>query len=140
MGDSITTLPFSANASLLFDDVLTEFQNDKRDKSCAPGESAVRLRHLQAFLHLHNIKTLQDISHHVLRGYKLYLKGRDLTPVTVNDYMTMAKTFFAWCVRQELLESDPTSKWDRTPEPRREIEVLDRTEVAAMLGVVRMRR
>jgi len=58
----------------------------------------------------------------------------------VNDYMTMAKTFFAWCVRQELLESDPTSKWDRTPEPRREIEVLDRTEVAAMLGVVRMRR
>jgi site-specific recombinase XerD len=55
----------------------------------------------------------------------------------VNDYMTMAKTFFSWCVRQELLQSDPTSKWDRTPEPRREIKVLDRTEVAAMLGVVK---
>jgi hypothetical protein len=62
MGDSITTLPFSANASLLFDDVLTEFQNDKRDKSFARRENLrYGLRHLQAFLDLHNVKTLQDI-------------------------------------------------------------------------------
>ena len=81
---------------------------------------------------------MQDISHHALRGYKFYLKGRDLTSVTVNDYVTMAKTFFTWCVRQELLLSDPTSKWDRTPEPRREIEVLDRTEVCAVLYRLRL--
>jgi len=81
---------------------------------------------------------MQDISHHALRGYKFYLKGRDLTSVTVNDYVTMAKTFFTWCVRQELLLSDPTSKWDRTPEPRREIEVLDRTEVCAVLYRIRL--
>ncbi len=88
MEKGTATLPIPSTASLLFTEVLTEFQNDKRDKSFSRQENLRYGLHLEAYLHLHHIKLLEEITHHSLRGYKLYLKGTGLSAVSVNDYMT----------------------------------------------------
>jgi hypothetical protein len=81
---------------------------------------------------------MQDISHHVLRGYKLYLKGRDLTSVAVNDYNDDGQDLLRVVRPPRTPPIGPNVEWDRTPEPRREIEVLDRTEVCAVLYRLRL--
>lgn len=84
MDQATASLPFPATASLLFTDVLTEFQNDKRDKSYSRQENLrYGLRHLEHYFHLHGLKLLGQTTHHALRGYKLYLKGRGLSAVSV---------------------------------------------------------
>lgn len=53
---------------------------------------------------------LADVTSHTIKRYMVHLQDRGLTDHSQHDYARPAKTFLAYCVRDELLEKSPFDK------------------------------
>jgi integrase/recombinase XerC/integrase/recombinase XerD len=77
---------------------------------------------------------IEEIDAGVLRGWLATLTG--LAPATQARKQAALAAFCAWCVRQELLDTDPTAHLDRMTVPDREPRGVDPARVEAVLAAI----
>jgi integrase/recombinase XerC/integrase/recombinase XerD len=82
----------------------------------------------------HHVGGVEEIDAGVLRGWSATLSG--LAPATRARKQAALAAFCAWCVRQELLDADPTARLDRTTVPDREPRGVDPARVEAVLAAI----
>jgi site-specific recombinase XerD len=105
-----------------------------------------RLGHLVRWLQEQGVSDLEDVTATHLRAFVVHLQQMPayqihpnkhstdarLSPQTVHGYVRALRAFFAWCVGEDLLKSDPARRVARPKLPRYLIPTFQPEHLAAM--------
>ena len=62
------------------------------------------------FIEIKDSKELNEINHHILRSWIVFLSESDLENKSINRKLASLRTFFKWCLKQELIIQNPSLK------------------------------
>lgn len=77
---------------------------------------------------------LENLTLARLREYYLFLKGKDLSSVTLQSYIRALRSFLTWCYREDYIPVNLSDKFRLPKARRKEIDTLTDTEVRALLA------
>lgn len=122
---------------LLFCDILKEFVFDceirKISKRTLKSYRNTNQRFLNYLESEFNILELESLNHQHIRKYLMFLVNKGLTEIYVNSVLKCIRAFFAYCVKEEYVKSNPCLKVDWQREPKVLITTFTDQEVLKML-------
>ena len=112
-----------------------QFLVDAKIRGVSPATSRSYECHLKPFIDyskLRNIK-LTDATSRDLKDFIASQQEKELSPVTINDYIRTFRHFFRWMVSEGLRDKDPSAGIKKIREPKREKPVLQPKEIKMLL-------
>jgi len=101
---------------------------------------AQNLDALSDYCRKHDVKRPRELTHRVLRGFLVELKGRGLKKASIARYMSAVRAFTRFLVREGALPADPTRAL-RTPIHRRPLPVhLAESDITRLIEATRTMR
>ena len=98
---------------------------------------------LKAFVAFSHIEILGSLEADRVTAFVLSLRGRDLSGVTVNEYIGTLKQFAKWAVATSRLPADPlasvTKQSAKTIQPKRPRRAFSADQIGALLHAARVR-
>ncbi len=134
--------------------VVAQFLRDCENRGLAEGTVPLYCRQLGLLvrrLEKDGVTDLEDVTLALLRDFLHYLlhpdendrrfpgahrqdKGK-LAPVTVKSYVSTIKTFFSWCVAEELIKTNPATRLAKPKIPSRVVIAFTPEHIDRMLAV-----
>ncbi len=89
--------------SQLMNDYCEEKVQEGSWKQRTESQSRAKLNDLLLFI---NDQSIDSVEHSHSRDYKSYLKGKDLSPKTINEYLNSASALMNWAIMQGYIEKN----------------------------------
>jgi site-specific recombinase XerD len=118
-------------------DLKTRFLNEARLRGVSPATVRSYDSHIRPFLKyliLHKIKP-DSMNERDLKNYISMQLEKNLSRVTINDYIRTFKHFCRWMTNENIISVDPSEKISKLKEPRREKAILSPKEIKKMISV-----
>lgn len=114
-----------------------QFLNDAKIRGVSPATFRSYDSHIRPFIQYLNKQIIspQEITGRVLKNFIGIQLEKDLSRVTINDYIRTFKQFCKWMASEGIITSDPSANIKKLREPKREKAVLDPKEIKKLLSV-----
>ena len=119
------------------DDLKIRFLNDARLRGVSPATVRSYDSHIRPFIIylIQNSINPGSISEKNLKDFVSLQLEKDLSKVTINDYVRTFKHFCTWMTNENIIPADPSDKIAKLKEPRRDKAILSPKEIKKMVSV-----
>jgi site-specific recombinase XerD len=120
-----------------FESLKKRFLNDARIRGVSPATIRSYDSHIRPFLQYlveQNIN-LEDLTDRELKAFIGIQLEKNLSRVTINDYIRTFKHFCKWNTNEKIIPIDPSERIAKLREPKREKTVLVPKEIKRLLSV-----
>lgn len=119
------------------DQLKERFLNDARIRGVSPATVRSYDSHLRPFLSylIRNDFRPEVITERILKDFIALQLEKNLSKVTINDYIRTFKHFCKWMVNEGIISIDPSIRITKLREPKREKDVLGPDDVKKLLSV-----
>jgi len=83
---------------------------------------------------------LDELTHHHIRQYLVYVQERDVSSIYVHDFAKALKAFLNYCVRDELIEVSPMKKVKMPKVEKKVLSAIDKLDIEKILKACRYER
>lgn len=123
-------------ASLTVGELKKAFLDDAKIRGLSPATLRSYECHLKPFIEFlegRNIDPLK-VTAHDLKGFIGIHQEKDISPVTINDYIRTFRQLFRWMVSEDWIDKDPSAQIKKLKVPKRDKPVLQPEDITRMLS------